>query len=74
MGVGTVQQGAWNLERLLGKVSPKRRQTLLEQEKSAVPFLSWVLYGVANPSIQDPLGLAVSKLSDQPGMQRWGCF
>jgi hypothetical protein len=74
MGVGTVQQGAWNLERLLEKVSPKRRITLLEQEKRAVPVLSWILYGVANSSIQDPLGLAVSKLSDQPGMSAGGAF
>ena len=69
-----VQQGAWNLERLLEKINPKRRKTLLEQEKNAVPFLSWILYGVANPSIQDPLGLAVSKLSDQPGMSAGGAF
>jgi hypothetical protein len=56
------------------KISLKKQQTLLEQEKSAVPFLSWVLYGIANPSIQDPIGLAVSKLCEQSGLQAGGAF
>jgi hypothetical protein len=73
-GVGAVQQGEWNLERLLARVNAKRRQVLISQEKSAVPFLSWILYGAANPSIQDPLGLAVSKLMDQSGMNAGGAF
>ena len=59
---------------MLERVSVKKRQSLLDQEKSAEPFLSWILYGIANPSIQDPVGLAVSKLSDQPGLQAGGAF
>lgn len=74
LGMEAVQDGEWNLEKLLGKVSPKRRQTILAQEKDAVPFLSWILYGISNPSIQDPIGLAVSKLSDQPGVSAGGSF
>lgn len=73
-GVEVVQNGRWSLEILLEKVSPKRRNTLLDQENSAVPFLSWILYGAANAMIQDPLGLAVSKLTDQPGVGAGGAF
>ena len=74
LGVEAVKNGEWSLEKLLGKVSPKRRQTILAQEKNAAPFLSWILYGVSNSSIQDPVGLAVSKLSDQPGVSAGGSF
>ena len=74
VGVEAVQNGQWSLERLLEKVGSKRRKTLLDQENSAVSFLSWILYGVANAMIQDPLGLAVSKLTDQPGAGAGGAF
>jgi hypothetical protein len=72
--VEAVQDGQWNLDKLLDKVSVKKRQALLAQEQNAVPFLSWVMYGIANPSIQDPIGLAVSKLCEQPGLQSGGAF
>ena len=69
-----IQHEQWRLGKLLEKVSVKKQQALLEQEKSAIPFLSWVLYGIANLSIQDPVGLAVSKLSEQPGLKAGGAF
>jgi hypothetical protein len=72
--VEAVQNGQWSLERLLEKVSPKRRNMLLDQGTSVIPFLSWILYGAANAMIQDPLGLAVSKLTDQPGVGAGGAF
>jgi hypothetical protein len=73
-GVGVVQHGQWDLGKLLERVSAKKRQALFEQEKSAVPYISWVFYGIANPAIQDPIGLAVSKLCDQPGLKAGGAF
>jgi hypothetical protein len=64
----------WNLESLLVSVNDQVRETLLRQEKLAWPYLSWILYGIATPTIQNPVSLAISKLKSNPGKGAGGAF
>ena len=64
----------WNLKSLLVNVNNQVRETLLRQEKFAWPYLSWILYGIATPTIQNPVSLAISKLKSNPGKGAGGAF
>ncbi len=46
----------------------------MAQEQSPRSFVSWILYGVANAGVQNPLSLAVARLCDQPGVSAGGVF
>jgi hypothetical protein len=61
-------KGDWSLEKLLSYANKKNRQTLLDQEKDAQSFVSWVIYGVSQASIQNPYSLAIAKLKENPGI------
>jgi len=52
----------------LARVNPKIREQLIRQEHGSVPLVSWILYGTANTTIKDPIGLAITKLKEQPGV------
>lgn len=69
---------AWNLEKLLevNRVSAKKKAALLAREHSANEFVSWLLYAASaqGGSIQDPLGLAISKLLENPGQGAGGLY
>lgn len=64
----------WELEGLLRRVNSRVRETIITQEKDALALVSWILYGVANLAIQNPLSLAVAKLTDQPELSAGGVF
>ena len=74
MGGGACQKGSWSLEKILARVNPKIREQLIRQEQSAVPLVSWILYGIANSTIKNPVGLAIAKLKEQPGLTAGGPF
>jgi len=74
VGDGEVKGSVWDFEELLRRVNTGNRSVLLAQEKSPKAFVSWILYGVANTSVQNPLSLAVSRLCDQPGVSAGGVF
>ncbi|TLM99999.1 hypothetical protein FDZ73_20625 [bacterium] len=59
---------------MLRRVNSQVRETIITQEKDALALVSWILYGVANVTIQNPLSLAVAKLIDQPGINAGGVF
>jgi hypothetical protein len=63
--VSNAEKG-WNFERLLSRASEKQRFLLAKQEKGAVPFVSWLIHGAANPRIQNPYSLAIAKLVETP--------
>jgi hypothetical protein len=71
---GWDQNQDWKLETLLETVSDQVRETLIQQEKSHYPFLSWILYGIATPTIQNPVSLAISKLKANPGKGAGGAY
>lgn len=71
---GWDQNQDWKLETLLETVSDQVRETLIQQEKSPYPFLSWILYGIATPTIQNPASLAISKLKSNPGKGAGGAY
>ena len=56
----------WNFDHLLARASEKQRLVLADQEKDAVPFVSWLIHGAANPRIQNPYSLAIAKLVETP--------
>ena len=60
-------QSMWSLPDLLGRANQKNRTLLLKQEKSAIPFMAWIIYGFSKPSIVDPYSLAIAKLKQTPG-------
>jgi hypothetical protein len=64
----------WKLESLLANVNPQIRERLLCQERSVIPFLSWILYGMGTPAIQNPVSLAISKLKTAPNQGAGGAF
>jgi hypothetical protein len=64
--------GNWSLEKLLQRADPKNKQALLSQENSAVPFVSWILHGAAQESIQNPYSLAIARLRQKPGVDAGG--
>ena len=68
----TDSNGDWSLEKLLARADKKNRQILLDQEKDAVPFVSWVIHGVSQSSIQNPYSLAIAKLKENPGISAGG--
>jgi hypothetical protein len=71
---GACQKGSWSLEKILARVNPKIREQLLRQEQNPIPFISWILYGAANNTIKDPIGLGIAKLKEQPGLTAGGPF
>jgi hypothetical protein len=72
--VGVSENGKWCLEKILTRANPEIRKTILECEKSPIPFVSWILYGAASSNIQNPLSLAISKIKEQPGQDAGGAF
>ena len=68
----TDSKGNWSLEKLLARADKKNRQILLDQEKDAVLFVSWVIHGVSQSSIQNPYSLAIAKLKENPGISAGG--
>lgn len=64
----------WNLKSLLENVNPQNRDVLLKQEVNYIPFLSWILYGIATSTIQNPVSLAISKLKTSPKQSAGGVF
>ena len=66
VGEGEAQQNDWKFDDLLSRVNSRNRSALIAQEKSPNAFVSWILYGVANAGVQNPLSLAVARLCDQP--------
>ena len=64
----TDSKGEWCLEKLLARADKKNRQFLLAQEKNALSFVSWVIHGASQASIQNPYSLAIAKLKENPGI------
>jgi len=62
----TDSKGNWDLEKLLARADKKNRQILLNQEKDAQAFVSWVIHGASQASIQNPYSLAIAKLKENP--------
>jgi hypothetical protein len=44
----------------------------LKQEKDAQAFVSWVIQGASQASIQNPYSLAIAKLKENPGTSAGG--
>jgi hypothetical protein len=69
-GEPAVEGAIWKLEDLLAinRVSQKKRDALLAQETSGVPFVSWLVYAASSrgEAIKDPVSLAISKLLENP--------
>jgi len=72
VAVVTDSKGNWSLDKLLARADKKNRSVLIEQEKSAIPFVSWLIYGVSQSSIQNPYSLAIAKLKEGPGIGAGG--
>lgn len=72
LAVVTDSKGNWSLDKLLARADKKNRSILIEQEKSAIPFVSWLIYGVSQSSIQNPYSLAIAKLKESPGIGAGG--
>jgi hypothetical protein len=70
--VVTDPKGNWSLEKLLERADTKNRTALLGQEKNAMPFVSWLIYGASQDSIQNPYSLAIAKLKENPGFSAGG--
>ena len=68
----TDSTGNWSLEKLLARADKKNRQTLLDQEKSALPFVSWLIHGASQLNIQNPYSLAIARLKENPGVGSGG--
>ena len=69
---------AWQLAELLkiNHVSQKKREALMRREKSGKPFVSWLLYAASSrgEAIKDPVGLAISKLLENPSEGAGGAY
>ena len=72
VAVVTDSEGNWSLDKLLARADKKNRSVLIEQEKSAIPFVSWILHGASQPGIQNPYSLAIAKLKENPGISAGG--
>ena len=70
--VVTDTNGNWSLEKLLARADRKNRTALLDQEKNALPFVSWLIHGVSQTRIQNPYSLAIAKLKENPGISAGG--
>jgi len=74
VGERDAQEDVWRFDDLLSRVNSRNRSALIAQEKSPNAFVSWILYGVANAGVQNPISLAVARLLDQPGVSAGGIF
>ena len=72
VAVVTNSEGNWSLDKLLARADKKNQSVLIEQEKSAIPFVSWMIHGASQPSIQNPYSLAIAKLKEAPGISAGG--
>jgi hypothetical protein len=72
VAVVTDLKGNWSLDKLLARADKKNRFVLIEQEKSAIPFVSWLIHGASQPGIQNPYSLAIAKLKEAPGISAGG--
>jgi len=72
VAVVTDTSGNWSLEKLLARADKKNRAALLNQEKNALPFVSWIIHGASQPNIQNPYSLAIAKLKENPGIGAGG--
>jgi hypothetical protein len=72
VAVVTDSEGNWSLDKLLARAEKKNRSVLIEQEKSAIPFVSWLIRGASQPGIQNPYSLAIAKLKEAPGISAGG--
>ena len=72
VAVVTDSEGNWSLDKLLARADKKNQSVLIEQEKSAIPFVSWMIHGASQPSIQNPYSLAIAKLKENPGISAGG--
>jgi len=72
VAVVTASDGNWSLDKLLARSDKKNRVVLIEQEKTAIPFVSWLIYGASQSSIQNPFSLAIAKLKENPGISAGG--
>lgn len=72
VAVVTDSEGNWSLDKLLARADKKNRSVLIEQEKNAMPFVSWVIHGASQPGIQNPYSLAIAKLKENPGISNGG--
>lgn len=57
----------WSLEAIVKIAGRKNQEMLLAQEDTALPFLSWLIYGSSQENITDPCGLAIARLKENPG-------
>lgn len=66
--VGAVvdEVGNWSLDVLLRRADRKVQVAMLAEEKNAVPFVSWILYGVSQSHIHNPYSLAIATLREKP--------
>jgi len=72
VAVVTDSEGNWSLDKLLARADKKNQSVLIEQEKSAIPFVSWMIHGASQPGIQNPYSLAIAKLKEAPGISAGG--
>jgi hypothetical protein len=72
VAVVTDSEGNWSLDKLLARADKKNQSVLIEQEKSAIPFVSWMIHGASQPGIQNPYSLAIAKLKEAPGIGAGG--
>ncbi|PKN95678.1 MAG: hypothetical protein CVU43_24275 [Chloroflexi bacterium HGW-Chloroflexi-5] len=72
VAVVTDSEGNWSLDKLLARADKKNQSVLIEQEKSAIPFVSWIIHGASQPGIQNPYSLAIAKLKENPGISAGG--
>lgn len=74
----TVEGADWKLVDLLAinHVSQKKRDALLAQENSGMPFVSWLLYAASSrgEAIKDPVSVAISKLLENPREGAGGAY
>jgi hypothetical protein len=73
VAVVTDSDGNWSLDKLLVRADKKNRAILIEQEKTAKPFVSWLIYGASQSSIQNPISLAIARLKENPEISAGGC-
>ena len=66
--------GEWDLSRLLRREPAADRDAILQNEISAGPLVSWILYGSHLSSIRYPIRFAVKKLIESPGRGAGGSF
>lgn len=72
VAVVTDSKGNWSLDKLLTRADKKNRSVLIEQEMSALPFVSWIIHAASQPGIQNPYSLAIAKLKGNPGISAGG--